>query len=530
WNALLAMGYNLDVWQFPNQSLSEEMKGCVTAVVTPDSLAECDPPQGEYRAIIVPFVLESMTSPPAHFLGELKKGLSAQGSVIVATGNQTRLETRLAAIAGKSFAFRRKAPRLSLSWSALPTVHLFHRDDLMNAGREAGYQVRGCQYVTSNRLFLELDVMPIEQYAVRKAGDYLQRAIPSMRDTIILELEARVPDDSAWTDDPKFVSVFVSAVNGADRLRSTLKALLEQTYPADLYEIVVVHDGSRPDVYEAIEETSGAKVAVRGFVAQHIEGPSLRNSVMAQARGQISAHTDDSCRQPADWIEAAALGFDANTAIVSGPVFALGDSDPRFLNVPGLRPEPADDEIWRDDLFPITNVFYRTGVAVAAGGFSRRFEEGEGRAAAGWDAELAWRLRRMGWQARFREEVFTFRSFPGPAGRRLRAEHKTASELPAMYAAVPELKGRLLGGLFASKSTMYFDLMLVGVALAARQRRLPWMLAALPWLGMISKRLDVWPPTQWRHTARMGARMGALHLAWLAGFIKGSIKAKKVVL
>jgi hypothetical protein len=99
-----------------------------------------------------------------------------------------------------------------------------------------------------------------------------------------------------------------------------------------------------------------------------------------------------------------------------------------------------------------------------------------------------------------------------------------------MYVAVPELKGSLLGGVFASTSTMYFDMMLVGAALAARQRRVPWLLAALPWLGLISKRLDVWPPTQWRHTARMGARLGALHLAWLTGFVKGSVKAKKVVL
>jgi cellulose synthase/poly-beta-1,6-N-acetylglucosamine synthase-like glycosyltransferase len=120
-------------------------------------------------------------------------------------------------------------------------------------------------------------VLPIEQYALRKAGDYLQRAIPSMRDTLILELEARVPDGSAWTDEPKFVSVFVSAVNGGERLRGTLKALLEQTYPAGLYEIMVIHDGSRPDVIRAIEETQDAKVFVRGFVAPSIEGPSLRN-------------------------------------------------------------------------------------------------------------------------------------------------------------------------------------------------------------------------------------------------------------
>jgi hypothetical protein len=251
---------------------------------------------------------------------------------------------------------------------------------------------------------------------------------------------------------------------------------------------------------------------------------------MAQSGGDISAHTNDSCRLPADWIEAAVLRFDEDTAIVSGPVFALEDSDPRFLQVPGLRPEPADNEIWRDDLFPACNVFYRTAVAVDAGGFSRKFETDDGGAAAGWDTELAWRLQRLGWRAQFREEAFAFRSFPRPPGRRVFAEHKKASEIPQMYARIPRLRGQLLGGVFASKSTMYFDLLLAGAALAASRRRWPWLLAALPWLGLISKRVDVWPPTQWRHSARMGARLGALHLAWLTGFLRGAIKAKRIVL
>jgi hypothetical protein len=99
-----------------------------------------------------------------------------------------------------------------------------------------------------------------------------------------------------------------------------------------------------------------------------------------------------------------------------------------------------------------------------------------------------------------------------------------------MYARIPKLRGQLLGGVFASKSTMYFDLLLAGTALAASRRRWPWLLVALPWLGLISKRVDVWPPTQWPHSARMGARLGALHLAWLTGFLRGAIKAKRIVL
>jgi hypothetical protein len=532
-NALLRMGYDVDVWQFPQAFISDEMKPHVRRQISPAALAECDVPKSEYRLVIVPLVLESLPGRPEDFLRQLRKGISPDGTLIVATANQSRLEVRLAAIAGKRFATRKSAAALSLSWPALPTVREYHRDDLIDAGRQAGFRVRRCDYVTADRPFLEMEPMLIETYALRKGADLIRSVVPSTRGALVLELSPRVGERGDWKagDQPK-VSVLVSVVNGGVQLEDTLASLRQQTYPADLCEIILMHDGRRADVGRHIDSLRADGVfAVRDIVVGEVEGPHARNQAMAEAGGDISAHTDDASRLPPDWIEAAITRFDEDTAVVAGPVFAMAGSDPPFLDVPGLRPDPADKGIYREDLYPISNVFYRTDVALAAGGFSRTFSRNGSLPSAGWDAELPWRLQRTGWQTRFRQEVYAFRRFPAASGGWVPDQMKKAGELPRLYSTIPELGERTLtAGLFASRQTMYFDLMLAGAAAAAAKRRWPWLLLALPWLGLVSRRMDLWPPREWKDSAKMAAKIGALHLVWLGGFLKGSIKARRPVL
>ncbi|NJR32909.1 MAG: glycosyltransferase, partial [Chamaesiphon sp. CSU_1_12] len=45
----------------------------------------------------------------------------------------------------------------------------------------------------------------------------------------------------------QFVSVIIPVFNDAERLRLCLEALQNQTYPQNLYEVIVVDNGSNPD-------------------------------------------------------------------------------------------------------------------------------------------------------------------------------------------------------------------------------------------------------------------------------------------
>ncbi|MDO8614712.1 MAG: hypothetical protein Q7T33_03110 [Dehalococcoidia bacterium] len=531
-NALLAMGCDLDIWQFPHAFVSDEMQPRVRREITPADLEQSDMGQGEYQLIVVPLVLESVLSDAAAFFRRLRGMLSSNGILIIATRNQSRLDVRLAAALGKPLAKRQQGARFSFSWPELRTVKEYHREELIAAARKAGFRVRGCRGVTASRDFFEMQAVPLSSYVLKKGARLLGALEPFSRDTLLLELSPRRPAIAPWdTGEQPSVSVIAAAAQGGERLRTQLAALRDQTYPPERLELLIIHDGRSPDVTHAIEELRAqALFPVKEVCATPAEGPLARNLAMAQASGQVCAHTDALTQVTVDWVEAGAMVFDEDTGVLSGPVFADGHSCPSVLDLPGVQPEPAAVRRRREDLFHISNVFYHTGVALAAGGFNQRFQGNGSEPSLGWDTDLAWRLQREGWRAQFREEVCVFRTFPGPDGAWIGDHLRRASELPAFYAAVPEVAKKTYSGVFASRSTMYFDLMLVGGALALGRRRWPWLLLALPWAGLLSKSLDLWPPKNWGYSLGMAAKIGGVHLVWLAGLLKGSVRSRRPVL
>ena len=111
----------------------------------------------------------------------------------------------------------------------------------------------------------------------------------------------------SWNDATMpFVSVIIPVYNDGDRLKVCLENLSKQSYPRDLYEIIVVDNGSDESIDEIInlydcniychvEETPGSYVA--------------RNKGIAHARGEILAFTDSDCIPKLDWIEKGVEGF-----------------------------------------------------------------------------------------------------------------------------------------------------------------------------------------------------------------------------
>src|SRR5690606_18207798 len=118
----------------------------------------------------------------------LRRALVPEGTLIAAAGNPARLSSRLGVLAGRST--RRTVPHLSLSWPALPVHRELHRDELIEAARGAGFGVEASEYVDADRLFWELDSFRIEEWLPRKTSRLLQSAVPSLRDTLVLQLRS----------------------------------------------------------------------------------------------------------------------------------------------------------------------------------------------------------------------------------------------------------------------------------------------------------------------------------------------------
>lgn len=525
--ALLRHGYDLDIWRFSQSFITDDLASHVTREVTVASL-QADAPEDAYDLIVVPMVLEGLPCNAADFLRRLRSGLTPAGSILIATQNQSRGPVRLAALAGRPILTQRNLG-ITLAWPAMTTVREYHREELAAAARDAKMYLRHCEYVTANRVLFGLQPLTLDTYLAKKAAQLTRALMPSLRDTLVAEIAPRREAAQLAGADQLEASVVVSVTGSADALRETLRALEAQDYPRDRWEVLVLHDGRDTRVEGVIADCqANGSIAVRGLSLVNAEGPRARNAAMASARGEFVAHIDDLCSPPVEWLKSAMIRLDDDTGALTGPVYPLPGSEPRYLEAPGLRSDRWDGKAVGELLYPIGNAVYRRSAALGAGGFSEQFETGGDGPSAGWDTELAWRLQRMGWQARFRPELITHRRFPGPPRFILGYQLDRAGQLPDLYAKVPELRRGLVGGLFASRGTLTFDVMLVGGVLASSRRRRRWLLLGIPWL--MTSRVQFWPPRRWRDSARLLAKMGALHLVWLAGFLKGSAQTRRPIL
>lgn len=115
-----------------------------------------------------------------------------------------------------------------------------------------------------------------------------------------------------------FVSVIIPTLDNVRGLEQCLAPLEAQTYPTDLYEIIVVDNGSREDVQAAI----AGFAHVRFFREEQPGSYAARNLGLAVANGEIVAFTDSDCIPDRDWIEAgvAALLANPRAGLVAGRV------------------------------------------------------------------------------------------------------------------------------------------------------------------------------------------------------------------
>ncbi len=114
------------------------------------------------------------------------------------------------------------------------------------------------------------------------------------------------------------VSVVIPHLNQAVAATVCLRSLAEQSYPAEMVEIIVVDNGSTQDI-------SGLHAAFPGvtFLAEPEPGPgNARNTGVAASTGEMIAFIDADCRAHPQWIESAvsALTQTESTGVVGGDV------------------------------------------------------------------------------------------------------------------------------------------------------------------------------------------------------------------
>ena len=114
-----------------------------------------------------------------------------------------------------------------------------------------------------------------------------------------------------------FVSIIIPVFNDSVRLKSCLQALVGQTYPQALYEVIVIDNNSTEDIKSIVDRFPQVKFASETKPGSY----AARNKGISLAKGDIFAFTDSDCLPVAQWIENGVKALQTESAdLVGGKV------------------------------------------------------------------------------------------------------------------------------------------------------------------------------------------------------------------
>lgn len=197
----------------------------------------------------------------------------------------------------------------------------------------------------------------------------------------------------------KFVSVIIPVLNNIRGLRQTLAALESQTYPKELYEVIVVDNGSKENLAEVVREYDRTKLAYEPQPGSYV----ARNRGIRIARGEVLAFTDSDCIPKPDWLTNGVrqLTSTDNCGLVAGKVefFYQDPSQPTSVELYDSVTFLDQEKYVREHQYGATaNMFTWKQVMDAVGEFNASLKSGG-------DKEWGKRVARSGYDLVYGENA-----------------------------------------------------------------------------------------------------------------------------
>ena len=192
---------------------------------------------------------------------------------------------------------------------------------------------------------------------------------------------------SAPPSSPPRVSVVIPVYNGEKEIGGCLRSVLDQTYPRQDYEIIVVNNAS----------TDRTAAIVAEFPVRLVDEPkrgvaNARNAALAHARGELIVFTDADCVADSKWLEELVRAYDggSNLGGVGGYLANLDPQTPIQYYIAErslLAQELAIEDGPYSAPFVVTaNALLPRQLILDAGGFDPQCR------ISGEDADLCWRI------------------------------------------------------------------------------------------------------------------------------------------
>ncbi len=178
----------------------------------------------------------------------------------------------------------------------------------------------------------------------------------------------------------------VPVYNGAQTIEACVRSLLEQDYPPELREILIVENGSTDGTAEI-----AAQLPVR-LLRSTLRGPApARNVGWRASTAEIIAFTDADCLPERGWLRSLAAAYvDEAVAGVGGPIVAYAHPSRSVVEQFAEMHSPLNSysegsRVYLPDLYT-ANASYRRAALERVGGFDQRLVTGD-------DVDLAWRVQ-----------------------------------------------------------------------------------------------------------------------------------------
>lgn len=196
------------------------------------------------------------------------------------------------------------------------------------------------------------------------------------------------------------VSVVVPAYNSEKTIRQCLNALTNQSYPANLYEVIVADDGSSDKTGDIAKS-----YAVR-YIRQENRGPaSARNRGVKEAKGDIILFTDSDCVPDVKWISEMIKPFkDPAIAAVKGAYKTNQKAlTARFAQIEFEERFEMLKKVQSIDMIDTYSAGFRKDIFLQMNGFDEGFPVANNE-----DTDLSYRMSKAGYRMIFNPDAVVY--------------------------------------------------------------------------------------------------------------------------
>jgi len=191
-----------------------------------------------------------------------------------------------------------------------------------------------------------------------------------------------------------FVSVIIPVYNGEKTIAACIESLLNQDYPKNRYEIIVVDNNSKDSTAKIVR-----KYTVKYLFENRIQSSyAARNTGIRHSKGEILAFTDNDCIAERPWLINLIQGWKVNWGGIAGDILGLPARS--FTEKYQNRCYCQEAKLVKNDypFAPTANVAYKRKVFDEVGLFTEDL-------VSGGDADFSWRIIKQGYMIKFRKNA-----------------------------------------------------------------------------------------------------------------------------